>query len=157
MYADISGIRKDAIDKAIFPPCNASDILVVEAMLHFILQGLLITSTSWVLWRIIRPYISKSTLRNIPGPSPSSFWRGNLPELFDRHGWDFQDTIDKDGQAVVRFTGMFRKQCLYVFDPKALHHIVLKDHDVQRPPWFTAAIRLTFGPGVLGVLGKYNL
>ncbi|KAJ3548741.1 hypothetical protein NM688_g5258 [Phlebia brevispora] len=123
-------------------------------MLYSILQGLLITTTSWVLWRIIRPYVFKSTLRNIPGPSPSSFWRGNLPELEDRDGWGFQDAIDKAGQSVVRLTGMFHKQCLYVFDPKALHHIVLKDQDIyQRSPWSIASVRLTFGPGVLGVLG----
>lgn len=80
---------------------------------------------------------------------PANLSTGSLPQLYDRQGWNFQDNLDEKYGSVVRFTGMFRvsrtlrlslsyahdlrkrqKEALYVFDPKALHHIIVKDQNV---------------------------
>ncbi|KAJ3551150.1 hypothetical protein NM688_g4887 [Phlebia brevispora] len=126
-------------------------------MLSSLFQGFLLTVVSWALWRIIRLYVVRSSLDNIPGPPSHSLWRGNMPELFSRYAWDFLDKIDKAGQPVARITGMFNKQALYIFDPKALHHIILKDqHVYQRASWAVALNRLTFGPGIFGTLDEQH-
>ncbi|KAF7794415.1 hypothetical protein EIP86_005549 [Pleurotus ostreatoroseus] len=96
-------------------------------MLWALVKGALISIFTWVIWQLVRPLVSKSSLNNLPGPRPQSLWQGNLPQLFDRHGWAIQDDIDKQGRAVVRITGLFNRPALYVFDPKAMQHIVIKD------------------------------
>ncbi|KAJ3553545.1 hypothetical protein NM688_g3553 [Phlebia brevispora] len=122
-------------------------------MFLVLLQSLLFPAAFWVIWRIIRPYVVRSALDNIPGPPSNSFWSGNMPELFGRHAWSFYDKIDKSGLSVVRITGMLSKPVLYVFDPKALHHVILKDqHFYPKASYNVAVNRLTFGPGIFGVI-----
>lgn len=96
-------------------------------MLSVPVQGILVLAISWVLWQLVRPLVLKTPLSNLPGPRPKSFWQGelvssrscyvnyitifrvgNLPQIFNRHGWAFQDDIDKEGRAVVRITTMFK-------------------------------------------------
>ncbi|KAJ3553546.1 hypothetical protein NM688_g3552 [Phlebia brevispora] len=126
-------------------------------MLITFFRGLVIVIAFWVFWRIMRSYIVRSPLDNIPGPSSSSLWRGNMPEVFGRHGWEFQDEIDKAGRPIARITGMFNKPALYVYDPKALHHIIVKDqHVFQRTPWNVAIIGLTLGRGLLGTTDELH-
>lgn len=55
-----------------------------------IVQAVLLLTTSYVLWRVLRPFVVKSSLANIPGPPPASWWKGtvlySLRKLPDRTG-----------------------------------------------------------------------
>ncbi|KAJ3559691.1 hypothetical protein NM688_g188 [Phlebia brevispora] len=120
-----------------------------------VLQVLLIPAVSWVLWRILRPYVVRSSLDDIPGPPADSLIYGNFKQLFDRHGWSFHDNMEDLYGPIVKIRGMFQKPALYVFDPKALHHIVLTDQNIwERPSFMIASTRLMFGTGLLGVLDR---
>lgn len=72
---------------------------------------------------------------------------GNLPQFFDRQGWQFHRVLSERFGGVVKLTmpfgvrflqdlnmwfGTHSEQAtwLFVFDPKALHEIVVKHQDV---------------------------
>ncbi|KAF8621413.1 hypothetical protein AX15_007825 [Amanita polypyramis BW_CC] len=95
-----------------------------------ILAGLFLFGLSWILWKVFHRYIIKSPLDNVPGPPSNSFWKGNLNQLFNVNAWDFHRRIGETYGGVARVNGMFSERVLYVFDPKALHHIVSKDQHV---------------------------
>ena len=77
------------------------------------------------LWRMFRFYITKSPLDNIAGPSSSSLLKGELimysivrltnipyvvgdiPALFDRHGWDYHDSVAQRYGQVSRYHAPF--------------------------------------------------
>lgn len=78
----------------------------------------------WLLWLSIRNFITPSPLDKIPGPKPASWikgkwlskksscnsaytYPGNLPQLFNRHSWDFLDTLGTKYNKVVKLTGLF--------------------------------------------------
>ncbi|KAJ3559695.1 hypothetical protein NM688_g182 [Phlebia brevispora] len=119
-----------------------------------ILQTVFVFGVCWFLWRLFRPYVLKSPLDNIPGPPSPSFFKGNIPQLFNRHnGWEFHVQLAKYG-SVVRFTEMFGKRALYVFDPKALYHIMVKDQYIYERASFQSSINdVLLGPGILSATG----
>ena len=80
---------------------------------------------------------------------------GNLREMFDRttKGWEFQDTNSQRYSQLFKFheslgvgvrasgfwilADMTQRTGLYVYDPKALHQIVVKEQSVfEEPRWF---------------------
>ncbi|KAJ7662016.1 cytochrome P450 [Mycena polygramma] len=81
-----------------------------------------VVCTRW-LWSLIS---IRRSLKNIPGPPSPSFWIGNFGQIYSVDGWAFhQQLADKYG-GLVRVDGLFGEKQLYVFDPNALHHILLK-------------------------------
>ncbi|KAK7677643.1 hypothetical protein QCA50_019334 [Cerrena zonata] len=114
-------------------------------------------SLGWLLWLVARNFVTTSPLDKIPGPKSASLLKGNLGQLLDRHGWDFIEHLGTRYNKVVRLTGLFGHTMLYVFDPKALHHIIIKDAEVyDLPEWSTDGANLTLGPGLLSVHGAHH-
>ncbi|KAJ3555363.1 hypothetical protein NM688_g2618 [Phlebia brevispora] len=114
-------------------------------------------ATVWLFWRFLHRYVTRSPLDNIRGPSSSSFWRGNISDLFNRHAWGYHDSWSRQYGQVFKFHGTLGARALYVFDPLALHHIVVKDQMLyEESRWFTAWNHLTIGPGLLSVHGEQH-
>ncbi|THH32676.1 hypothetical protein EUX98_g1523 [Antrodiella citrinella] len=86
--------------------------------------GLLVT---WAVWAVIRKSQHRSPLDNVPGPTAASWFVGDLERFYGRHGWPFQKELLSSYGPVVKFSAFFGSPMLYVYDPKALHHIVVKD------------------------------
>ena len=84
---------------------------------------------------------------------------GNFGRMFDRHGWNFVDDLGENYGSVVRLMGPMgvssvfsssfhrtrvdlfddaQRRVLYVFDPKALQHVVVKDQYTYAQAGFTA-------------------
>ncbi|KAI0828713.1 cytochrome P450 [Trametes gibbosa] len=126
-------------------------------MLATLLQSALICAVTYSLWRYFRQAVVKSPLDNIPGPPSPSWMTGNLPQMFDRQGMPFYyDLIDKYG-PVVKLHGAYGRKILYVFDPRAMHSIVVKDQYMyEQPDWFIKSNLLTLGPGLLSTLGEHH-
>ncbi|KAF8150009.1 cytochrome P450 [Crassisporium funariophilum] len=120
---------------------------VVQAVSCFVL--------SIVVWRVVRQYWVTRTLRNIPGPPSQSIWTGVLPQLFDSvNGWKFHREIAERYGGVSRIKGVLGENQLYVFDPKALHHILVKDQLIyEETDAFVEGNKLLFGEGILSALG----
>ncbi|KAJ3515822.1 hypothetical protein NLJ89_g1511 [Agrocybe chaxingu] len=78
-----------------------------------------------VLWTLIRRS-RKAVLDNIPGPPSESWLNGSLNQLMNRKAWDFNRHIAETYGGVSRIKGIFGSNALFVYDPKALHHILIK-------------------------------
>ncbi|KAI0355873.1 cytochrome P450 [Trametes cingulata] len=117
----------------------------------------LICALSWLLWKFMRPYVVAGVLDKLPGPASPSFVYGNLKQLYDRRGWDFHQEIGDNYGPAVKLHGKFGKKILYVFDPRAMHHIAVKEQYVyDEARWFLSMNNLTFGPGLLSVTGEQH-
>ncbi|KAK7682246.1 hypothetical protein QCA50_014833 [Cerrena zonata] len=122
------------------------------------LIAFLVAGITWILWRLSRNYVLRSPLDNIPGPAPASLIKGNLGQMYDRHGWNWLDGLGNDFNKVVKLTGLFGHRMLYVFDPVALNHILIKDAEdaYDHPEWSFQSTRNTVGPGLTGVHGAHH-
>ncbi|KAF9011994.1 cytochrome P450 [Cyathus striatus] len=126
-------------------------------MIILLLQVLFLYIFSLVGWRYIRQFIVKSPLENIPGPTPISFLKGNFPQLFDVNGWEFHKDIATRYGSVVKLKALLGENQLYVFDPKAMHHIVVKDQYIyEETDQFIKGNRIIFGEGLLATLGDQH-
>ncbi|KAK7676942.1 hypothetical protein QCA50_020060 [Cerrena zonata] len=126
---------------------------------------------AWAVWQVFRAFIAKSALDNILDQNrllggevtplfvlrrlPLTVCLGNLDQLFDRHGWKFQDDLGERYGPVVKLQSLLGRKALFVFDPLALQNIIIKDQYIYEPPeWATTSFALVFGPGVLATYGE---
>ncbi|KAI0941738.1 hypothetical protein AcW1_003543 [Taiwanofungus camphoratus] len=122
-----------------------------------LLEAGVIYGVTCTLWRLFKRLVMPSPLDNIPGPPRKSFIKGNLEQVFDRHGWDFQREISEKYGSVVRLHGLFGAKRLFVFDPAALHSIIVKDQDVYgESSMGLTSKHLIFGPGLLATIGAHH-
>ncbi|KAJ6558799.1 cytochrome P450 [Mycena vulgaris] len=109
-------------------------------------------AAAWILWRVVTSFRTKSPLDNIPGPSRQSILTGNFRALLDRHGWDFHNKIVQKYGGVVRIDGPMQFKVLYVSDPLALHHLIVKDQPLySRNPVDLLVGKLMFAAGLLSI------
>ncbi|KIM41635.1 hypothetical protein M413DRAFT_72029 [Hebeloma cylindrosporum] len=126
-------------------------------MLLLFAQGVALYGVSWILWRIFRRFIVRSPLDNIPGPSSKSWLKGHLPQLFHAQAWNFHREIAEKYGGVIKIKALLGENQLYVFDPKAMHHIVVKDQYVyEETTSFIEGNKLMFGPGLFATLGEQH-
>ncbi|KAJ7903612.1 cytochrome P450 [Mycena olivaceomarginata] len=122
------------------------------------IQVLLFIATIWTarwLWGVLS---SRRVLNNIPGPRSPSFWTGNLKELYSFDGWDFHHELGQKYGGVVRIDGLLGEKQLYVFDPKSLHQILVKDQDIffDEPDYMISGSRVSLGEGIFAALGEQH-
>ncbi|KAJ7646240.1 cytochrome P450 [Mycena rosella] len=95
-----------------------------------------------------------SVLDKIPGPPSKSWLTGHLTQFYDPDGWAFQKDLEENYGQVVRLHGLFGDRGLYVFDPAALHSILIKDQNIyEEMPKFQSLNKLLFGPGIFSSIG----
>ncbi|KAL5525734.1 hypothetical protein ACEPAG_7071 [Sanghuangporus baumii] len=116
-----------------------------------------VLSVALCLYLIRRRFTHKSAFANIPGPPGKSWWKGCFDQLFDANGWDFHDGIVKKYGTVVKLPMLFFDEELYITDPLALHHIIVKDQYIyEETSMFITSNTLTFGKGLLSTLGDHH-
>ncbi|KAK7695516.1 hypothetical protein QCA50_000152 [Cerrena zonata] len=114
-------------------------------------------SIAWIVRFIYRTFFAHHPLDNIPGPKPTSLVTGDLSRLFHRLAWDFHKTLIYEYGPVSVVRGLFGARMVYVFDPKALHNIVVKDqHIYEETPVTLTFNRLFFGESLLSSLGEQH-
>ncbi|KAF9448714.1 cytochrome P450, partial [Macrolepiota fuliginosa MF-IS2] len=112
---------------------------------------------SLAIWRILRRFIVKSPLDNLPGPPSHSWLFGNIPQLFNPNGWDFHHSILKRYGKAMKFRGALGERLLVTFDPKALHYILVKDqHAYEGSSIFIERNLQFFGEGLLSTRGEQH-
>ncbi|KAI0072182.1 cytochrome P450 [Panus rudis PR-1116 ss-1] len=122
-----------------------------------LLQGILALTIAWFIWRAVRSVFIKSPFDGIPGPSAESWFKGNFGQFFHRDSWEFHDELADKYESVVKLNGLFGRKGLFVFDPRALHHIFVKDQwAYERPRWFNNSLTIGFGPGLLSITGEQH-
>ncbi|GJE97231.1 cytochrome P450 [Phanerochaete sordida] len=125
-------------------------------------MSLLVSVAPWALlgllallfWKLARNFILPSPLDKIPGPASHSWTDGCMADLTHREAWPFLEHLSNDYGQVVQFPGRFGKRTLWVFDPKALHHVIVKDQASYDP--LVTGRKLSTGPGLLATLGDHH-
>ncbi|KAL5524290.1 hypothetical protein ACEPAF_9430 [Sanghuangporus sanghuang] len=110
---------------------------------------------SLLLWRVVRSFIVKSPLSAIPGPQATSWWKGNFSQVFNSvSGWEFHRNLVRNYGGIARLTMLFGDEQLYVADPLALHHIIVKDQYVyEETAMFLTSNHLYFGKSLFSTIG----
>ncbi|KAI0746326.1 cytochrome P450 [Daedaleopsis nitida] len=117
---------------------------------------LLSVSLAFLGWRyLLRDFVVRSPLDNLPGPRSGSIFTGNVMQLLAHDSWGFlRELIDTYG-PISKLHGFFGGRWLNVYDPKALHTILVKEQEdvYVRDAVGIDAVRLLIGPGLLGATG----
>ncbi|KAF8180714.1 cytochrome P450 [Mycena galopus ATCC 62051] len=110
----------------------------------------------YTLWSVCRRlFLSKSVINNVRGPRSHSLLSGNLAAFHDPDGWDFQQDIEQNYGQVVKIHGFLGKPNLFVFDPVALHSILIQEADIyEEDLTYTRVYKLLWGPGILSSIGE---
>lgn len=123
--------------------------------MHFV--WLLLCTVGLTFYAVWGSYFAKNPLDNIPGPPRQHWWTGNLSQTFARYAWDFHKMLAERYGPVSKFYGLFGARELYVFDPKAMYHIMVKDQSIfEVTPAFLATNKVLFGDGLLSTLGEHH-
>ncbi|CAA7266052.1 unnamed protein product [Cyclocybe aegerita] len=124
-------------------------------MPSFSIEVLGVAVLTGVLWTLVRRSRRKTVLDNIPGPPSESWLNGSLDQLMNRKAWDFNRHIAETYGSVSRIKGTFGSNALFVYDPKALHHILIKDqHTYEEPNSVIEANKVLFGEGLFTTHGE---
>ncbi|KAH9930181.1 cytochrome P450 [Amylocystis lapponica] len=119
--------------------------------------ALLLCAIAWFLRRYLQHRSANTTINNLPGPPSTSFWTGNIRQIYDPQGWAFHRDISLSYGPVVKMHAFFNRPLLYVYDPRALQHIIVKDqHVYEENEMFIMSNLLAFGPGLLSTLGNHH-
>ncbi|KAG1842383.1 cytochrome P450 [Suillus subalutaceus] len=115
--------------------------------MHYV--WLLLCAVCLILYAVWGSYFARNLLDNIPGPPRQHWWTGKLDQIFARYAWDFHKMLAERYGPVSKFYGLFGARELYVFDPKAMYHIMVT-------PTFLATNKVLFGDGLLSTLGEHH-
>ncbi|KAH9923622.1 cytochrome P450 [Fomitopsis serialis] len=119
----------------------------------FVLRAALLCGCACGFWLYELSRRRRHPLSNIPGPRSPSIIRGNMGQFFGFESIAFQlDIINSfTASSVVRLHGMFGRPVLYVYDPKALHTVLIKEEDN-----FEQSARLINWPCMVSTLGTHH-
>ncbi|KAF5360568.1 hypothetical protein D9756_005062 [Leucocoprinus leucothites] len=118
------------------------------------IKGTLVCGLCYFLRTILERIFIRSTLDDLPGPPNKSRLLGNIPQLFHPKGWAFHHEILKTYGRAMRIRGAFGERLLVTFDPRALHHVLVKDQVFyEESEAFTSRNSVFFGEGLLSTHG----
>ncbi|KAI0661554.1 cytochrome P450 [Cubamyces menziesii] len=122
-----------------------------------LVQGVIICSATWVLWKFFRQWVVKSPLDNIPGPPSKSFLYGHLRDLLRLDYWEIHNHLGENYPGIAKLRGPWGSRMLYVFEPNALHQILVKDQYIyEEGRFFIRSNQLVLGKGLLSTLGEHH-
>ncbi|TFK29213.1 cytochrome P450 [Coprinopsis marcescibilis] len=118
-------------------------------------QGAVALLVAWTAWKLIARWAMKDPLADVPGPDSKSYISGNLAEFFGPDSFQHQDKVAKEFPGVAKIPGIMMKPWLFIHDPKALYHILLKDQNsFDEPEELLRLNEVTFGKGLLAIHGQ---
>ncbi|KAF5343004.1 hypothetical protein D9758_013695 [Tetrapyrgos nigripes] len=117
------------------------------------LQLLAIAVFPSVLWAFIQKRRALS-LSNIPGPQAKSWWQGNFRQAFNPNAWSFHEMLLRDYGPVSRLDSFMGDKQLVVYDPKAMHHILVKESEKIYERANVFVTELVFGKALMGIAGE---
>ncbi|CAA7268814.1 unnamed protein product [Cyclocybe aegerita] len=120
----------------------------------FILQAVALAALIIFLWAI-RRRLRRTSFNNLPGPPAKSWIFGSLAQLRDRNAWDFHRQVSETYGEVSRVKGLLGVNGLYVYDPKALNHVLVKEQEIyEETEGFIQSNLLAFGGGFFASVGE---
>ncbi|KAH9923757.1 cytochrome P450 [Epithele typhae] len=101
-----------------------------------------------VLAVLSRRLLLRSNFPNLPAPPAGSLLTGNVHRMRSRHSIEYRRHVTDTHGPLFKLAGPYGAEWLYIYDPKALYSIAIKDQDV----WGKHGALLTMimlGPGLL--------
>ncbi|XP_006462835.1 hypothetical protein AGABI2DRAFT_144299 [Agaricus bisporus var. bisporus H97] len=117
-------------------------------LLNIFIKAAVVYISFHILWRVFR----HSRFTNLAGPPSSSWLFGNIPELFNPNGWNFHDGILKKYGTTMTIKGALGEPMVLTCDPKALHHILVKDQLIYEASFSD----IFFGEGLFSTIGEQH-
>ncbi|CAA7269514.1 unnamed protein product [Cyclocybe aegerita] len=118
-----------------------------------ILGAGLLTTCLWLISRRRR----STALDNLPGPPAGSWLSGSLDLIADKNGWEYHREISEKYGSIIRIKGLFGRNGLYVYEPKAALTHSLQDQNIyEEAEGFIQINKLLFGEGLLATLGEQH-
>ncbi|TEB34532.1 cytochrome P450 [Coprinellus micaceus] len=118
-----------------------------------------VAAVTWLVWRVLSAR-RRSPLRHIDGPPANSWLEGHIPDFLVNESDSWESAIEV---ACARYGGIFKGSLyfkipfLYVSDPKALHHVFVKDMQVfEKMEDSVMVSKMSFGPGLLSMQGAQH-
>ncbi|KAI0657108.1 cytochrome P450 [Cubamyces menziesii] len=81
----------------------------------------------FVLWLLLRDFIVRSPIDDLPGPPSPHAVVGHIFEVFGKKGWQFTRDVSETYGPVSKLRAFLGGPMLLVHDPKALHSLLIKD------------------------------
>ncbi|KZT30166.1 cytochrome P450 [Neolentinus lepideus HHB14362 ss-1] len=120
-----------------------------------LIQWGLISAIILLAFYRLRHSLIRGPLHNIAGPPSASLFTGNLKQIFDSNGWAFHRSLLEQYGSVARVSDFLGVPRLFVSDPLALYHIVIKDQPIyDELQQFYRITYLLFGEGLIAAEGE---
>ncbi|KAI1794444.1 cytochrome P450 [Ganoderma leucocontextum] len=111
---------------------------------------------AFALWRVSARRSVPNGLTRVAGPTRERWLTGNFQRLF-KDGLEYNLGLIRQYGGVIKVHGPLGAQQLLVSDPRALHHIVVKDQDIyHETDMFLMTNRLIFGEGLIATVGEQH-
>ncbi|KAJ7651145.1 cytochrome P450 [Roridomyces roridus] len=108
---------------------------------------LLLSAALLALYNVYRRW-TRISLADIPGPEPSSFLLGCLPELSQSQAAEADFKWQARFGHVIRLKGILGTDRLLVSDPKALYHMSNSGYHIRKSDFRSELINILTGPGL---------
>ncbi|EEB90112.1 hypothetical protein MPER_11726 [Moniliophthora perniciosa FA553] len=109
------------------------------------------------LFHFLRKRLGPHPLDKIPGPRGTSWWNGHYEEIFGPKRKDFHLMMGETYGSTFSFRTVYGERQLYTFDPKAMHHIFVKDQMIYGETCaFLDTNYVMFGRGLLSTTGNHH-
>ncbi|KAJ3874012.1 cytochrome P450 [Lentinula edodes] len=133
---------------------NVNDLTYSSLFQNIIV--VIVSASIWMMLRNRRRSHGVSSLSQLRGPQSRSWVKGNSSQIFDlQNGWEFHEMLAAEYGPTAQITGFLGRKQLYTFDPKAMHHILVKDGALFQPHRIESG-PLLFGNGLLSTIGEQH-
>ncbi|KAF6751311.1 cytochrome P450 [Ephemerocybe angulata] len=123
-------------------------------MASVLIQVLSVFAGTWFAWSFLKRFVLKDPFAHLQGPPSPSVITGCMEMLFSKEGLGYHDQLVKTYGRLFRVPGLFNSTLIYVYDPKALHHILIKDtHIFEEGSDFLLTNKTVWGKGLVAVVG----
>lgn len=120
-----------------------------------LIQVCVLGSFSFALCKALAFLLQRTHGIDLDGPNRGNWLIGNIMSLFEG-GVDYCVHIAEKYGGAVRLYGPLG-EIVYVSDPRALYHIVVKDqHIFEEPNQFIMSNKLVFGEGLISTIGEQH-
>ncbi|KAG1781984.1 cytochrome P450 [Suillus placidus] len=120
-----------------------------------LIQVCVLGSFSFALYKALVLLLRRPHGIDLDGPNRGNWLTGNIASLFEG-GVDYCVHIAEKYGGAVRLHGPLG-ETVYVSDPRALHHMVVKDqHIFEEPNPFIMSNKLVFGEGLISTVGEQH-
>lgn len=120
-----------------------------------LIQVCVLGSFSFALCKVLVLLLRRPHGIDLDGPNRGNWLTGNLTSLFEG-GVDYCVHIAEKYGGAVRLHGPLG-ETVYVSDPRALYHMVVKDqHIFDEPKHFIMSNKLAFGEGLISTVGEQH-